>query len=289
MYKLVFVSRWGDSIDLTNNPYAWLINADGLTQATTTISDVVVPGVDGDTINNIQANPRGILLDLRIKNGVNVETAKKTILGIIKLKQLCSLLWTQNGRTWKISGTVESVDMPRYNNAVTLQVAIHCAQPFWTDVNETTSDIEESKPLHYFTDYPDDMLYFPEDGIVLSEIDTSRTRTIVNTGDVSTGLEIEVLAYKTVTNPLLTSETGAFFGVGYAAKPFVMAPGDVLKISTVAGEKSVTMNGVSYIDYIKPRSTWLQLAAGENELSVSSDDAETDNMTFTLSYKQRYI
>ena len=56
-----------------------------------------------------------------------------------------------------------------------------------------------------------------------------------------------------------------------------------------AGEKSVTLNGVSQLDKIKPRSTWLQLQAGENEFSIDSDDASTDNMIFTLAYKQRYI
>lgn len=289
MLQLIYKSRWGATIDLTENPWYWLTNVDGLTDATTSLSTVVIPGVDGDTLNNVQAQPRGIILDLRVKSGVNVETAKRNVLSVVKLKQSGTLYWTQNGRTWEISGTVETVDMPRFSNGVTMQISLHCSQPFWQDVAEILSQIEEAKALHYFTTYPDDMLYFPEEGIALGEIDTSRTRTVVNTGDVAVGMEIEVLAYKTVTNPLLTSADGRFFGVGYAAKPFIMNPGDVLYICTVAGAKTVTMNGVSYIDYIKPRSTWLQLDAGENELSISSDDETTDNMTFTLAFRQRYI
>lgn len=287
--ELIYISKWGEALSLSNNDYFYLINVDGLTWAASDISTNVIGGVDGDEINNIQAQPRGMIFDFRIKPGVNVETAKRAILKVVKLKQKCTINWTQNARTLQIQGVVDTVDMPRFNNAVTMQISIHCEQPFWQDVAQIINEINQAEPLHYFTDTPGDMLYFPADGIPLGELDTSRTRTFVNAGDVSIGMQIEVLAYSTVTNPIIYDQNGDFFGVGYGSKSLVMSAGDVLLINTVKGQKSVTLNGVNMLDKVKPQSTWLQLEAGSNEFSINSDDAETDNMTFTLNYKQRYI
>lgn len=287
--ELIYISKWGGTLDLVKNNLFWLTNVDGMTAAATDISSVVIGGIDGDTINNIQAQPRGIIFDLRIKQTANVEEAKREILRIVKLKQTCTLQWTQNNRPLTIKGVVDAVTMPRFTNGVTMQISIHCGQPFWEDLNEIVAEINDAINLFYFTDYDDDMLYFPEEGIPFGEYDTSRTRTFDNTGDVSVGMTIEVLAYKTVTNPIIYDANGNFFGVGYGSKSVIMYAGDILVINTQAGEKSVLLNGVSQLDKVKPRSTWLQLQAGENEFSINSDDAETDNMVFTLSYKQRYI
>lgn len=289
MIELLFVSKWGGVLDLIHSDLFTLTNVDGMTAAATDISSVVIGGIDGDYINNIQAQPRGIIFDLRIKQNVNVEYAKRAVLEIVKLKQSCSLQWTQNNRTLTIKGVVDTVTMPRWNNEVTMQISIHCGQPFWEDLNEILAEISEAKNLHYFTDIEGDMLYFPEAGIPLGEYDLSRTRKFFNAGDVAVGMIIEVLAVDTVTNPIIYDQNGNFFGVGYGSKSLTMYAGDKLIINTKTGEKSVTLNGVSQLDKVKPRSTWLQFAAGENEFSINSEDLSVENMIFSLIYKQRYI
>jgi hypothetical protein len=237
----------------------------------------------------MQAQPRGMIFDLRIKNGVNVESAKRAVLEIVKLKQPCSIQWTQNNRTLVIKGVVESVVMPRFSNEVTMQIAIHCGEPFWEDLYETITEISDTLGLHYFTFDTGGMLYFPADGIPFSVYDTSRTRTFYNAGDVAIGVTIEILALGTVTNPIIYDGNGNFFGVGYGNKTVEMYEGDKLVIDTTKGAKSVKLNGESVLDKVKPRSTWLQLDAGENEFSVNSEDTATDNMLFNIIYKQRYI
>jgi hypothetical protein len=291
MLKLDFVNKTGQALPLVGNSYFDLINVDGMTAANTAISSIVIGGVDGDTINNIQAQPRGIIFDLRVKDYVNVEEAKRYILSFVKLKQQCALVWTQNARTLQIDAVVEAVNMPRWNTEVTMQISLHCPRAFWEDVAEIVTQINEYKNLHYFTTYPNDMLYFPVDGIPFGEYDTSRTRTFVNSGDVAVGMTIEIKALRTVTNPIIYDQYGHFFGVGYGTgnKQVVMNSWETIIITTQAGNKNVMLNGQSIIDKIKPRSTWLQLQAGVNEFSINSDDDETNNMTFSLIYKQRYI
>lgn len=295
--KLEFVSARGDILTLSENKLFTIANVDGMTNAATTISSNVIGGVDGDTPNNVQAQPRGIILDLKIKENEDVEKAKREILRVVKIKQYGALIWTQNERTLTISGVVESIDMPRWNNAVTMQIYLHCAQPFWEDIDLIVSQISEAISLHYFTANNADMLYFPFEGVPLGEYDTIRTRNVHNSGDVSTGIEITIQALDTVTNPIIYDRNGNYFGIGYemeyngaqVSKPFVMEAGDTVVITTHRGNKTVKYNGVSVFNMIKPFSTWLQLDTGDNTFSINSDDESITNMYFNISFKRRFV
>lgn len=302
--NLKYVSARGDILPLVNNPNFVVTNIDGHTTIASSLSSSVIGGVDGDTVNNVQAQPRQIIIDLRIKSAVNVETAKREILKVIKPKQAGALIWEQNDKAVTISGVVESINMPRWTDAAVMQITLHCAQPYWEDVDAIIGKISEAVDLHYFTDNSFDMLYFPDDGITLGEYDTIRTKSFHNAGDVSVGLEITIVALDTVTNPIIYDQNGNYFGVGYeyesesggagigtawVSNPLVMQAGDNVVITTHKGHKMVLFNGVPVLDKIKPNSTWLQLAAGDNQFAVNSDDESVNNMTFSLVYKQRYV
>lgn len=289
MSTFTFINARGDSISLSNNNDFHLTHIDGQTVAAASVASTVIGGVDGDTVSNMQADARTIVIDLRIKNGVDVEEAKRRILRVVKLKQSGSLVWEQNSRTVEIKGKVESVEMPRWENGIVMQITLHCSQPFWEDIENVVQQISEAINLHYFTDSATEMLFFPDDGIPFGEYDTARAKNFFNEGDVSVGLEIDIIALSTVTNPIIYDEAGNFFGVGYAEKPLVMQSGDKIVITTHRGNKRVALNGESIFDRIKPKSTWLQLATGDNRFAINSDDAALDNMVFSLIFKQKYI
>lgn len=289
--ELTYISARGDRLPLVGNELFYLTNVDGQTMAAAAIASNIIGGADGDSVNNVQANARQIILDLRIKPGVDVEEAKRAILKIVKIKQFGSLEWKQRERTVTISGVVESVDMPRWNNAVTMQITLHCSQPFWEDVDFIVQRISEAVDLHYFTDSATDMLYFPEDGIPFGEYDTIRTKNFYNDGDVAVGLEISIVALATVTNPAIYDRDGNFFGVGYGDgnNKVVLQQGDNVVITTHKGKKGVSINGNNSLSKVKPQSTWLQMAAGDNVFSINSDDESVSNMSFSLIYKQKYV
>ena len=289
--KLDYISARGERLPLVGNELFFLTDVDGQTAADADISSSTTGGTDGETVNSVQAKPRTIVLDLRIKSGVDVEYAKRKILKIVKLKQRGSLEWTQNERTVTISGIVESIEMPRWKNGVIMQITLHCDQPFWEDAEEVIQEISEAIDLHYFTDSETDMLYFPVDGIAFGEYNTLRTRDYYNDGDVSVGMEISIVAFETVTNPIIYDGNGDFLGVGHGsgARQLVMHEGDNLVITTHKGNKRVLLNGENVIAKIKPRSTWLQMAAGDNLFTIDSDDGSLTNMAFSLMYKQRYV
>lgn len=289
--KLDYISARGDILPLVGNSLFDITNIDGQTAAAASISSSDIGNADGNIVNNVKANPRSITIDLRVKSGVIVEDAKRSILKVVKIKQRGTLRWTQDDRAVAISGIVESVDMPRWSNAVMLQITLYCDQPFWEDIDYIVRQISEAVDLHYFTDSATDMLYFPDGGIALGEYDTIRTKAFHNNGDVSVGLEISIVAFDTVTNPIIYDGNGNFFGVGYGdgLRQVVMNAGDQIVITTHKGRKSVTMGGVSLLSKIKPQSTWLQLDAGDNTFTINSDDDSLTNMSFSLIYKQRYV
>lgn len=295
--KFTYVTKRGESLPLIGNEYFFLTNVDGQTEANADLSSVITGGVDGDTVTNEQAQPRSLALTLRIKGGVNVEDAKREILKKIKIKQEGTIVWEQNSRSVSIKGLVESIEMPRWTNAVIMQITLHCEQPFWEDVEDVIQEINEFVNLHYFTDDETDMLYFPEEGIPFGRYDTTRAKTFYNAGDVAVGIMIEINALSTVTNPKIYDTDGNFFGVGYGTgnKRLVLSSGDKVVITTFKGNKTVTLNGESIYDKIAPHSVWLQLETGDNQFRITSDDKDEDgdpiidNMVFNLTYRQRYI
>lgn len=289
--ELVFISARGDRLPLVSNEYFEIVSVDGMTAANANISSAVIGGADGDVVSNVQAIARGIVLDLRVKSGVNVEEMKRAVLGVVKIKQRCSLEWKQDGRAVVISGVVESVEMPRWTDSVTMQISLYCSQPFWEDAAYVVRQISEAVDVHYFTDSETDMLYFHESGIVLGEYDTTRTKRFYNSGDVDVGMEISIVAYGDVTNPIIYNEDGDFLGIGYGdgAKQVKLAAGENIVITTHKGGKTITKNGENLLPKLRPKSKWLQLQAGDNQFTINSDDDSTTNMTFTLVYKQRYV
>lgn len=282
-------SARGDILNLSGADNFKLINIDSQTAARADVSSIVVGGQDGDIVNSVQAEARSIVLDLRIIK--DVENTKRRILEVIKIKQKITLLWSQENRELEISGIVEEIEMPRWSEAVEMQITLHCEQPFWENADYIITQIREAINLHYFTDMPDDMLYFTDEGIPLGEYDIMRTKSFHNDGDVAVGLDIEIVALGTVTNPIIYDASGKYFGCGYgsANRQVTMSVGDVIHISTGKNEKSVTLNGTSILGKVKPQSTWLQLETGDNQYYINSDDESIDNMMFSIKYKQRYI
>lgn len=289
MAKFTFTSALGEVLSLTDGENFKLINIDGQTAAAASLSTLVTGGVDGDTVNSSQTQPRPIVLDLRITD--KVEQTKRELLQIIKLKQQATLTWTQDERKLVIKGTVENIELPRWTNQCLMQVTIHCSQPFWETADYIITELREFISLHYFTDFENDMLYFPEGGIPFGVFDTTKTQSYYNSGDVAVGLEIEIEALSTCTNPIIYDREGNFFGCGYGTgnKQIVMQAGDIITINTRKNQKSAKLNGVSILGKIKPQSTWLQLLTGNNTFSFNSDEDTLSNMRITMTYKQLYV
>lgn len=281
--KLYYIGANGNQIDFFDNTFVQLVNVDGLTGVSADISASTTPSMDGDRVNNVQAQPRGIVLDLLVKDTASVEDAKRFVLQAIKPKQRGRLRMIQPDRSIEIVGIVESIEMPRFSQSVMMQVSLYCSQPFWSDIEAVIVQIARVLDLHCF---PLDVggLAFPAAGVPLGEYDLNMTRTYTNDGDAACGMIISIIALGDVLNPTIYKSDGSFIGVNDS-----MTAGDEIVISTVHGEKSITKNGVNILNKIKSGSTFLQLDTGDNELTINSDGNTEGNVYFLLSFKRRFV
>lgn len=285
MAEFKIISPLNTVLSLSDNEYFHLVDVDSQTGFNASVSSVVSSGHDGANVNSITTDPRSIVITLKIKQGVDVEEAKRYIFRHIKPKQNHKIIWSRNKRELEIEGYCEAATMPRWENGVGCQITFFCGQPYWEDVETVIQEISDIISVHYFTLEDDDMLYFDDDGIVMGEYDTARTRDYYNSGDTSVGIEIVINALATVTNPAIYATPDKYIGV----EDVTLSAGDKITITTQKGNKDITKDNVSIIDKLKPGSTWLQLEVGNNTFTINSDDSDTSNMYFEIIYKQRYV
>ena len=280
--QLIYTAQDGKTFDLFNNDVFDLTNVDGLTVANTSIATTTTPQIDGDELQNIQANPRPVVLDLQIKSGLDVERAKREILNVIKIKQTGTLTLIQGEgnerREMEISGVVQNVSMPRFTNAVIMQVSIYCNNSFWQDVAAVVFEISNAIPKHHFA------VYFPKNNpVVLGVVNKSLQQSFNNDGDVDSGMEITFLFTGNATNPKLYNQRGEFIGVDGS-----FVANDKIIISTYKGKKTITKNGESIIGKITAGSVFLRMFTGLNVFTMSADSGR-ENMLFYISFKRLFI
>ena len=282
--ELKYIGANGNEINLTFNLWFNLVNVDGLTHVDSSIASSTTPSMDGDRVNNIQTQPRGIVLDFEIRREVSVEDAKRYILRTIKPKQRGKLRLTQGERVTEIEGVVESINMPRFNDNVTMQISLYCPEPYWHDAENVIVEISRVIGLHYFTSTEGDMLYFPLGGIPFGVYDLNMTRTYTNDGDADCGMIIRIIALGDVVNPTIYNSDGSYIGV-----IDTMEKGDEIIVNTIRGSKAITKNGTNILSKIKSGSTFLQLDTGDNQLTIDSDGGTEGNVYFTLEFKRRFV
>lgn len=280
MFTLNFISAWGDVLPLVGNPLFTITNIDGLTNVSTNISSTTTIGVDGDNVNNIQALPRDIIIDLTINQGINVDDAITYVKKYVKAKTTGVLRWKQNNKEKLIEGIVGDIDAPRFKKKVVIQISLHCSKTYWEDVNEFITQITQFLDLHKFP------IAFPEAGVPFGRYNNDTlTQTFTNDGDVAIGAVFEIITLtEDLIHPVIYDKDRNYFGVNVT-----VSKGDTLVINTIKGQKSVTMNGQNLISKMDKGSKWLELALGSNEFSLQFDYGDETSAYMRIRYKQKYV
>lgn len=106
-----------------------------------------------------------------------------------------------------------------------------------------------------------------------------------NSGDVPTGIEIHMIATRgAVKNPkIVKSSTGEFIELFLD-----LNKGDVLKINTNPGKKSITLNGKNVFKEKNKLSTFFQIDVGENLIQYDAEENYT-NLDVNLYYTPKYL
>ncbi|QHJ73612.1 tail protein [Butyrivibrio virus Arian] len=277
--KFTYTSPQNDIIDLANNNLFVLKDVDGLTGVNVSISSAEMAIMDGDIETNTKTDPRQIVIYIEFRQGVDIEAAKNKILAVIKPKQTGVLTYTHEGRTVAINATVENISMPRFTAKTVLQIKYHCAYPYWQDAEWIINNIKHVLSMHHFK-----LVVNAAKPIVFGRVQSQIAQSILNDGDVTTGITFTIIAYGTVINPKIErEEDGAAFRLNQT-----MNAGDVIEINTTRGKKRVSLNGTNIINKVQGGSNWLQLNIGYNTFTLSDDNNAT-NVYLQIKYKRSYV
>ena len=245
-----------------------MIDVSGLSPASAPITTSTSASVDGSFFNSSSTGQRNIVLTIT-PNG-NAEKARLELYQYFKPKYPLTLYFKTAYREVYIDGYVETFEGSPYSQKQSFQISVICPQPFFTDVNMTVT--EQSKVVDGFT-FP---VFIPENGVVLSSIINIEGGVVMNMGEESTGAIIELLATGAVVEPTIYNRTtGEKFTVQVE-----MAAGDLIRIDTNRGEKSVVMlthgETVNILNRITQDSSWLTLPAGENIFTYACAYGDTN-------------
>ncbi len=273
LYTLKVKNNRGEIMELTHNKRYNVYKIEGLTPPQASINSSVNTTQDGSKINSVRLENRNIVIYLTIEG--EVEKNRINLYKYFPPKKDITLYFKNKSRNVYIEGTVELIECDIFANKQIAQISIICGKPYFKDVQSLISIFSDISPLFEFP------FSIEAEGIELSTLSTNQRKTIINTGDVDTGIIIELFALGTVVNPVL-------YNVQTAEKMllnFELQTSDKLIINTNIGEKTITLlrAGVSYnaMGYMSPDSTWFVLTNGDNHFTYNAESG-TSNLQITF-------
>lgn len=268
MFSLQVENNNGGKLDLTTSPNYTLYQVEGLTPPEATINQSVNTTMDGSVINSMRVESRNLVLYMTIEG--NVEANRIELYKYFTPKKLCKICYQNEHRDVYIEGYVESFECGLFDQKQVAQISIICPKPYFKGVEEIVTSFSNIVDAFEFP------FSIVEAGIEFSTTSKHTRKNIYNTGDVETGIKIELYATGAVTNPVVYDAINQTF----LKLKMSMAAGDLITINTNQGEKSIKLlrNGEvsNAMGYMSPDSTWLTMAAGDNVFTYEASSGVND-------------
>ena len=279
MYTLIIENHKGEQLQLTQNPNYSITGIEGLPPPTASINTAVNANFDGSTYRSSRLNERNIVISLAIEG--NVEVNRIELYKYIKTKKKCVVYYKNNSRDVSITGYVESMEVGIFDTKEMVQISIICPQPYFRDVIKTMLDMSATSAMFEFP------FAIESDGIEFGTLAVGEESIVQNLGDVETGAVIVFHATGIASNPVIYNlDTAEFFKVNID-----MSAGDLLVISTIKGEKTVTaiLSGIewNYINSMVQGSSWIQFESGANTMLYNAD-SHAENLECMISFNNLY-
>lgn len=267
MYELSVRNHKGERLDFTGNRDYDILKIDGLDPPPARMNFSTLANFDGSRYNSGQLDSRNLVLEI-YPHG-NVEENRIKLYKFFPLKSIVRIFYSNDSRSVYIDGYVESFEFDAFTHGEVIQVSIICGDPYWKSdepVELSFSSVEE------LFEFP---FSIPAEGIEFSRIDPNVTAVIEN-GEVETGIILEFRANANgVKNPVFINRTSQ----ERFALDFEMRRGDVVRVNTRRGEKSVTLlrygQEINLINHIRRDSKWVRLLPGLNELSYECEEGQS--------------
>lgn len=264
MYTLIAENKYGEQLEITNNPRYVITDIDGLYPPEGVINTTQVANMDGSVFNSSRINDRVITITMAI-NGP-AEANRLLLYRYFKTKYPVRLYYENGVRDVYIDGYVSKFSVEYFEKKQTAQIEISCPMTLFRAVKESVTEFTNIENMFVFP------FAIEAAGIPFSEIALGEQKTIINGGDVETGVVIHLNALGTVLNPkIYNADTGDRMTLSVE-----MRAGDEITINTRKKEKSITLlrDGVqtNIVGKLDAGSTWFNLIPGDNIFTYEADE-----------------
>lgn len=274
MYSLKVENERGNTLELTNNPNYIVYKIEGLNPPQATINSSVNTTTDGSSINSVRLENRNIVIYVTIEG--DVEANRINLYKYFPVKKRIKLYFKNDTRDIYIEGNVELIECDLFTNKQIAQISVICPKPYFKDVQNLITTFGDVSSMFEFP------FSISKTGIEISGVTTNQRRSIINTGDIETGVIIKLFSTGTVVNPVIYDVLKRT----QLKLNFTMLASDTIVINTNVGEKSIELirDGVTYnaMGYMAQNSDWFILEAGDNVFTYDADSGNSYlQLTFT--------
>lgn len=254
-----------NTIDFSTDRNFCLYKIDGLCPPSATLNFSTIANVDGTVYNSGRINQRNLVLYVKIFP--DVETNRNILYKHFPIGQKVRIFYRNDLHNVYIDGYVESFECDLFTNNEVAQISIICNDPYFRSVEKSTTVISV---VHDYFEFP---FSIPVDDPIVISDRNYYVEGVVNPGIIPTGMtvEFEAIGYN-VLNPWLENKTTG-------QKMIVNAEidtGEKIIVNTNKHNLSVTKvftdgRKENILNAMGDGFQWVQLAAGENRISIGSD------------------
>lgn len=269
----------GETLAFSQDP-RYAVTAGGLSPSGASINMSRAAMTDGAKYNSSHVNERNIVLTVYLLR--DIEAARLDLYRFFPPKHRCSLYFRNGARDVYIDGYVETLECDLYELGQNAQISILCPDPYFRSMGTISVDIGKVLPMFEFP------FAIEAEGVEFSQLYSDMVGTIMNEGDVESGMTIKLRASGKVVDPrIYNTQTRQNIGLDME-----MMQGDVVTINTHTGEKSVTLlrDGIqrNIINRLAEHPDWLQLGTGMNTFTYKCAAGDED-LSMTFIFCPRYM
>lgn len=295
MIKTITITNYvGNSItiDPANPEKCGLAITDitGLATLDATINASEVATNDGTVYNSARVQPRDITITLKplwTEDG-SVQEHRRLIYKYFPVKKPLTLTIETDDRTVQITGYVENTDTTIFSNFETAQISIYCPDPYFENIySETLLFSGIVSAFEFPFGGTDTETPTTKNNLELSKISNDTIRQITYTGDIETGMEINIHAVGDVSDVVIYNlSTNESMGI----KGDLEALDDIV-ICTVRNKKTARLlrHGVytNILNKLSKDSDWFELQKGSNIIAYTAEKG-VENLQFSVKTKVLY-
>lgn len=281
MFELILENKNGYQLQFGMGSPFTITEIEGLNPPESTINTSEIALMDGALFNSAKVNMRTI----NVAFAIEYQAAKNRIevYRVLKAKHPIRLYYKSDYRNVFIDGYISSIDITMFEMKQVVTCSILCPSPFFKDAQEMINELSSVISAFHF---PFASPAEPE--LLFSFIDPVANVVIANSGDVETGLIIEIYAIAAVSNPKIYNYmTGEFIGLN-----FTLEAGDLITIDTRSGEKTITLlrDGeiTNIFNSLMKNSIWLQLESNGSVFTYDVGTGEPANLAITIKHYTLY-